>query len=163
MQAGGGGWAEEDGCAVDGNYTIYSTSTGLVEVYERAGWSRAWGRRCFRRLPPGLAYETLAGVSSLIISPVRVVTDRGAGRGLQTFPGQGEGARCVHVSNKGVIYATYQRQFYVKLISPSPFEEWIAVYSAAGPERGSCLWLRLARGLSASRASAWSWLGAVAR
>jgi hypothetical protein len=24
------------------------------------------------------------------------------------------------VSNKGVIYATYQRQFYVKLMSPSP-------------------------------------------
>ncbi len=42
--------------AVDGSYTIYGTSTGLVEVYEGAGWStsRAWGRRCFRRLPPGL-------------------------------------------------------------------------------------------------------------
>ena len=33
------------------------------------------------------------------------------------------------MSNKtegGVIYATYQRQFYVKLISPSPFEGWMA-------------------------------------
>jgi hypothetical protein len=24
---------------VDGNYTIYGTSTGLVEVYEETGWS----------------------------------------------------------------------------------------------------------------------------
>ncbi len=39
---------------VDGNYTIYGTSTGLVEVYEGQATSRAWGRRCFRRLPPGL-------------------------------------------------------------------------------------------------------------
>ncbi len=35
--------------AVDGNYTIYSTSTGLVEVYEGTGWStsRAWGAGAF--------------------------------------------------------------------------------------------------------------------
>ncbi len=68
--------------AVDGNYTIYGTSTGLIEVYEGAGGptSRAWGRRCFRRLPPGLTYETPAGASSLVVSPARVVTGRGAGR-----------------------------------------------------------------------------------
>ena len=40
--------------AVDGNYTIYGTSTGL-EVYEGDGlvYVRCVGRRCFRRLPPG--------------------------------------------------------------------------------------------------------------
>jgi hypothetical protein len=79
----------------------------------------------------GLAYESPAGVSSVVVSPVRVVTNCGSWmayveRGVvyrlfQVIP-LGEGARCVHVSNKGVVYATYQRQFYVKLILPSPFE-----------------------------------------
>jgi hypothetical protein len=43
---------------------------------------------------------------------------------LQLIP-LGEGAWCVYVSSKteeGVIYVAYQRQFYVKLMSPSLFE-----------------------------------------
>ncbi len=74
-----------------------------------------------------IAYETPAGASSLV-GWLRTV---GRGRSSWSrsrstgFPRSSPGGRCVHVSNKtgeGVIYATYQRQFYVKLISPSPFE-----------------------------------------
>jgi hypothetical protein len=135
--------------AVDGNYTIYGTSTGLVEVYEgdRLVYVKSVGAPVLSASSAGLniAYETPAGASSLVISPVRVVTncgswtafvERGAVYRLPQVIPLGEGARCVHVSNKtegGVIYATYQRQFYVKLISPSPFEGWMAEGSEVPP------------------------------
>ncbi len=60
--------------AVDDNYTIYGTSTGLVEVYEGAGWSTS---PVLSVSSAGLAYETSAGVS-LVISLVRVVTNCGS-------------------------------------------------------------------------------------
>jgi hypothetical protein len=55
--------------AVDGDYTIYGTSAGLVEVYEGAGWSTS---PVLSASSAGLAYEIPAGPSP---SPVRVVTD----------------------------------------------------------------------------------------
>ncbi len=84
-----------------------------------------------------IAYETPGG---LLLG--RVVTncgswttfvERGAVYRLPQVIPLGEEARCVHVSNKGVIYATCQRQFYVKLISPSPFEGWMAGGSEVPP------------------------------
>ena len=81
----------------------------------------------------------------MVTSSVRVVTncgswtafvERGADYRLPQVIPLGEGERCVHVSNKtegGVIYATYQRQFYVKPILPSPFEGWMAEGSEVPP------------------------------
>ncbi len=59
-----------------------------------------------------IAYETPAGASSLVVSPVRMVTncgswmafvERGVDYGLSQVIPLGEEARCVYVSNKGVI------------------------------------------------------------
>ena len=135
--------------AVDGNYTVYGTSAGLIEVYEgdKQVYAKSVGAPVLSVSSAGLniAYETPGGASSLIISPVRVVTncgswtayvERGATYRLPQVIPMGEGVRCVHVSNRtegGVVYATYQRQFYVRLISPSPFEGWVAEGSEVPP------------------------------
>jgi hypothetical protein len=73
----------------------------------------------------------------LVVSPVRVVTNCGSWSGARSTGfsrsspwGRGRGASTV---GGGVIYATYQRQFYVKLISPSPFEGWVAEGSEVPP------------------------------
>ena len=68
--------------AVDGNYTIYGTSTGLIEVYEgdRLVYVKSVGSLVLSVSSAGLniAYEIPGGVSSLIISPVKVVTNCGS-------------------------------------------------------------------------------------
>jgi hypothetical protein len=92
--------------AVDGNYTIYGTSAGLVEVYEGVGWSTS---PVLSASSAGLAYEIPAGPSPW--SSRRL--------GWLWTAGHGAGVRCVYVPYKGV---TYQRQFYVKLMLPSLFE-----------------------------------------
>jgi hypothetical protein len=134
--------AKRTAVAVDGNYTIYGTSTGLIEVYEggRLVYVKSVGAPVLSVSSAGLniAYETPGGASSLVLSQLRVVTncgvwtayvERGAAYRLPQVIPMGEGARCVHVSNRtegGVVYGTYQRQFYVRLVSPSPFEGWVA-------------------------------------
>jgi hypothetical protein len=81
--------------AVDGNYTIYGTSTGLIEVYEGDSlvYVKSVGAPVLSASSAGLniAYETPAGAFSLVVSPVEVVTGRGAGRGLQASPGHPPG------------------------------------------------------------------------
>ena len=127
--------------AVDGEYVIYGTSTGLVEVYrgDELVYSRDVGAPVFSVASAGLniAYETSRGVFSLIVTPVRVVSncgewtayvERGSVYRLPVVIPAGEGARCVYVSNRtagGVVYAVYKRQYYVRLVSPKPFEGWV--------------------------------------
>jgi hypothetical protein len=71
------GGLKKTAVAVDGNYTIYGTATGVVEVYEgdKLVYVKSAGAPVLSASSAGLAYETPAGASSLIISPVRVVTN----------------------------------------------------------------------------------------
>jgi hypothetical protein len=65
--------------AVDGNYTIYGTSTGLIEMYEGDSlvYVKSVEAPVLSASPAKLniAYETPAGAFSLVVSPVRVVTN----------------------------------------------------------------------------------------
>jgi hypothetical protein len=128
--------------AVDGPYTIYGTSTGLVEVYlgGQLVYSRNVGEAVLSLSSVGLnvVYETASGARPLVLRNVTVVSncgvwsvllERGERYSLPRVVDLGGGARCVYVSNVtegGVIRAAYERQYYVELISPRPLSGWFA-------------------------------------
>ncbi len=128
--------------AVDGPYTIFGTSTGLIEVYlgDRLVFSKNVGEAVLSLSSSGLniVYETASGVKPLVLINITVVSncgswsvlaEKGAKHSLPQVVDLGGGVRCVHLSNSslgGVVYAKYERQYYVELISPKPFSGWVA-------------------------------------
>ncbi|MFP3267351.1 MAG: type II/IV secretion system protein [Thermoproteus sp.] len=135
--------------AVDGPYTIYGTSTGLLEVYlgGRLVYSRDVGAPVLSVSSAGLnlVYETPEGAYPLILVNYTVSSSCGNWSALAPsgsppqpppevqFP---NGTRCLLTASEAAdrtVYASYVRQYYVVLSSPRPFSGWLNASAEVPP------------------------------